>query len=200
MKVEPSTLQGRELHGFFASLIVPRPIAFVSTIDEQGRYNAAPFSAFVRLTLEPPVLVFAIGRRRGQKKDTVKNIEAIGDFVVNMVDENIGPAMNQASADYPHGVDEIKEVGLTAVKSDKVKSPRIAEAPISLECKLMQILELGNKPSRSCIIFGEIALVHVKEEVITKGKIDPLKAKIVGRLGDGGLYCRTTNIFEMKSP
>lgn len=198
MKVEPVKLQGRELHDFFSSLIVPRPIAFVSTIDTAGRHNAAPFSAFARLTLDPPVLALGIGRRKGEKKDTVRNIESVGDFVVNMVNEDLAQAMNQASADYPPDVDEIKEVGLTAVKSEKVKSPRIAEAPISLECKLLQIMEIGSKPNRTTIILGEILLVHIKDEVMTDGKIDPLKAKIVGRLGDGNIYCRTTNIFALE--
>lgn len=200
MKVEPAKLRGKELHDFFSSLVVPRPIAFVSTIDAEGRYNAAPFSAFQRLTLDPAVLVLGIGRRKGQKKDTVRNIEATGDFVVNMVNEDLAKAMNQASADYPPGVDEIKETGLTALKSDLVKSPRIAEAPISMECRLTQIWELGNKPTRSTLIFGEILLVHIKEEIMTKGKIDPLKAKIIGRLGDGNVYCRTTDFFAMDRP
>lgn len=194
MKVEPTTLHGRQSHDFFGSLIIPRPIAFVSTVDAKGRYNAAPYSAFIRLTLEPAVLCFALGRRKGQKKDTLNNIEAVGDFVVNMVDENILEAAHQASANYAPGVSEIEKVGLTAVKSDRVKSPRIAESPISLECKLMQIVELGSQPDRSAIVFGEILLVHVKDEVVTNGEVDPVKAKIVGRLGN--IYCRTTNIIR----
>lgn len=200
MKVEPSTLHSNELHDFYSRIITPRPIAFVSTIDEKGRYNAAPFSSFAHLGLVPSVVTLAIGRRKGQKKDTVRNIESTGDFVVNMVDEHLAQAMNQASADYPPDVDEIKESGLTALRSEKVRSPRIAEAPISLECKLMQILELGTSPNRSSIVFGEILLVHIKDEIMTKGEIDPLKAKIIGRLGDTNIYCRTVDIFEMKRP
>jgi len=198
MKVDPSSLHGKELHDFFSSVVVPRPIAFVSSVNSEGRYNAAPFSAFTRLTLDPPTVVLAFGRRKGQKKDTVRNIEAVGDFVVNMVDESLAERMNQAAADYPPEIDEIKEVGLTAVKSDKVKSPRIAEAPLSMECKLIQTVEVGNKPNRSTIILGEILVVHIKDEVLTNGKLDPLKAKIIGRLGDGNLYCRTTDTFSMK--
>ena len=198
MKVEPTTLHGKELHDFFSSVVVPRPIAFISSVNAQGQYNAAPFSAFSRLTLDPPVLVIAFGRRKGQKKDTVRNIEAVGDFVVNLVDENLAERMNQAAADYPPEIDEIKEVGLTALKSDKVKSPRIAEAPLSMECKLIQTVEFGSKPNRSTIILGEILMVHIKDEILTNGKLDPLKAKIIGRLGDGNLYCRTTNTFSMK--
>ncbi len=198
MKVEPSSLHGKELHDFFSSVIVPRPIAFISSVNAQGQYNAAPFSTFSRLTLDPPIVVLAFGRRKGQKKDTVRNIEAVGDFVINMVDEDLAERMNQAAADYPPEIDEIREVGLTALKSDKVKSPRIAEAPLSLECKLVQTVEVGNKPNRSTIFLGEILVVHIKDEIMTNGKLDPLKAKIIGRLGDGNLYCRTTNTFSMK--
>jgi len=198
VKVEPSSLHGKELHDFFSSVIVPRPIAFISSVNAQGQYNAAPFSTFSRLTLDPPIVVLAFGRRKGQKKDTVRNIEAVGDFVINMVDEDLAERMNQAAADYPPEIDEIREVGLTALKSDKVKSPRIAEAPLSLECKLVQTVEVGNKPNRSTIFLGEILVVHIKDEIMTNGKLDPLKAKIIGRLGDGNLYCRTTNTFSMK--
>jgi flavin reductase (DIM6/NTAB) family NADH-FMN oxidoreductase RutF len=198
MKIVPSTLHGKELHDFFASVVVPRPIAFISTVDAEGRYNAAPFSAFARLTNDPPILVFSSSRRGNRKKDTVINIEAVGDFVVNMVDENLSEAMNQTAANYPPEIDEIKEVGLTALKSDMVKSPRIAEAPISMECRLIQIMEFGNKPNRNSIILGEILIVHIRDEVMTQGKIDFLKAKIVARLGGDDLYCRTTDVFKMK--
>jgi flavin reductase (DIM6/NTAB) family NADH-FMN oxidoreductase RutF len=198
MNIEPSMLSGKARHDFFSSVFVPRPIAFVSTVDAEGRYNAAPFSAFNRVTLDPPVLFFTSGRRGHKKKDTVRNIEAVGDFVVNMVDEQMAEAMNRAAAAYPPEIDEIKEVGLTALKSDMVKSPRIAEAPISIECRLMQIVELGPKPTRNSIILGEILLLHIRDEVMTGGKIDPLKAKIIARLGDDNIYCRTTDVFKME--
>jgi len=198
MKIEPFTLQGKELHDFFTGLVVPRPIAFVSTVNAEGKYNAAPFSAFQRLTLDPPVLVLAFGRRKGQKKDTVKNIEAVGDFVVNMVSEDLAEAMKKTAADYPPEVDEIKEAGLTALKSDLIKSPRIAEAPISMECRLMQTIEFGGKTNRSTIVLGEVLLVHIRDEILTDGKTDPLKAKIIGRMGEDNLYCRTTDIFQMR--
>jgi flavin reductase (DIM6/NTAB) family NADH-FMN oxidoreductase RutF len=198
MKIETLTLHGKELHNFFSSIVAPRPIAFISTVDAEGRYNAAPFSAFNYLTLNPPIVAFGAGRRGNKKKDTILNIEAVGDFVVNMVDENLAEAMNQAAAAYAPGIDEIREVGLTALPSEMVKSPRIAEAPISLECRLVQILELGHKPTRSTIILGEVLMVHVKDDVLTQGKIDPLKAKIIARMGDNDIYCRTTDIFKMK--
>ncbi len=198
MKIEPLTLHGKDLHDFFSSVVVPRPIAFISTIDAAGRYNAAPFSAFNYLTVSPPVLAFGAGRRGNKKKDTVMNIEAVGDFVVNIVDENMAEAMNRAAAAYAPEIDEINEVGLTALQSDMVKSPRIAEAPISMECRLIQTLELGHKPTRSTIILGEVLMVHVRDDVLTQGKIDPLKAKIIARMGDSDIYCRTTDVFKMK--
>jgi len=198
MKIEPLALHGREFHDFFSSVVVPRPIAFISTVDAEGRYNAAPFSAFNYLTVSPPVLAFGSGRRGHKKKDTILNIETVGDFVVNMVDEQMAEAMNQAAAAYGPEIDEIKEVGLTAIPSDMVKSPRIAEAPISMECRLIQTLELGHNPTRSTIILGAVLMVHVREDVLTQGKIDPLKARIIARMGDSDIYCRTTDIFKMK--
>ncbi|MBI4331165.1 MAG: flavin reductase family protein [Chloroflexi bacterium] len=200
MKVEPAAIPPKEIHDFFSSLVTPRPIAFISTVNAKGQYNAAPFSSFIRLTLNPAIVIVGIGRRKGQKKDTVNNIEAVGDFVINMVDENLAEAMNKCATEWPPEVDEIKETGLTPMKSDKVKSPRIAEAPISLECKLMQIVEFGNSPGRSTIILGEVVMLHVKDEIMTAGKIDPRKAKIVGRLGDGNIYCRTTDVFHLQRP
>ncbi len=200
MKVEPGALSRHEAHNFYASLIVPRPIAWVSTVNEKGQYNAAPFSAFGRLANNPPIVGIGIAKRKGQKKDTVRNIEATGDFVINLVDEKMAEAMNKTSAEFPPEVDEIKDAGLTPLKSEKIKSPRIAEAPISIECKLLELLEIGSTPSRGTIILGEIVMIHIKDEIMTNGKIDPRKAKIIGRLGESNIYCRTTDIFTLDRP
>ncbi len=200
MKLEPGALPRHEAHDFFASLITPRPVAWVSTVNEQGQYNAAPFSAFNRLANNPPIVAIGIARRKGQKKDTVRNIETVGDFVINLVDEATVEAMSKTSGEYPPEVDEIKLAGLTAVKSDKVKSPRIGEAPISVECKLVQLTEIGSNPGRGTIVLGEIVMIHIKDEIMTNGKIDPRKAKIVGRLGESNIYCRTTDLFTLDRP
>ena len=121
MKIKPADLNRRDTHELIMSAIVPRPIAFVSTIGEDGVFNLAPFSAFTSLALKPTLVCFCIGwRRDGQKKDTLRNIEFSKDFVVNVVDETLAEAMNQASAEYPSNVDEFKEAGLTPVKSDFV--------------------------------------------------------------------------------
>lgn len=200
MKIEPSAITRGKSHDFFASLITPRPIAFISTVNAEGQYNAAPFSAFIRLAMDPPVVAIGCGRRGVRKKDTLNNIEAVGDFVINMVDENLAEAQNRTSKAFPPDVDEIKEAGLTAVASEKVKSPRIAESPISLECKLVQTIEFGSKPWRNTIVLGEIVMIHVKDEIMTNGKIDPKKAKIVGRLGESNIYCKTTDMFIIDRP
>jgi flavin reductase (DIM6/NTAB) family NADH-FMN oxidoreductase RutF len=200
MKIIPADLNKKDSHELLMSAIVPRPIAFVSTVGKDGVFNLAPFSAFAPLGLKPALLCLHIGYRRdGQKKDTVRNIEFSKDFVVNVVSENLAEAMNQAAAEYPSHVDEFKEVGLTAMKSDFVKAPRVAESPVNMECKLVQVLEFGEPPGGGHVIIGEVVLVHFKEELWMGNQIDISKLNPIGRLG-GQLYCRIRDIFEMKRP
>ena len=198
MNIETANLNWGELHELLGKAIAPLPVSLISTVGEDGIYNAAPFSLAFTVSWKPPIICSSFGPRANlQKKDTVKNIEFSHDFVINVVDESIIKPAVQASAEYLSDVDEIKEVGLTAIASDKVKSPRIAEAKVSLECRLVKTLDLGEGPTLRNLIFGEVVLVHVKDEVWVEGKIDPSRLKAVGRVGDG-LYCRTGDIFEMK--
>ena len=200
MKIDPVGLDSREIHELMVGCVVPRPIAFVSTIGEDGVYNVAPFSFFTLLSMHPTVVGFAIGRKRGgSKKDTLVNIEFSRDYVINVVSEAIAPAMNQASGDYPSHVDEFKEAGLTPVASDMVKPPRVAESPIQIECRLMQIMEFGVFPRIHNFIVGEVLAVHVQDDLIVDGVIKSDRLKAVGRLGED-LYCRTGDLFEMKRP
>jgi len=201
MKIETKYLAWPKLHELMGSIVAPRPIAFISTIGPDGTYNAAPFSSASQVCSKPPVICVTFSLRMGQKKDTLKNIEFSHDFVFNLVDEDIIKQVVQASADYPYGVDETKQVGLTVIKSEKVKSPRIAEAKVSLECSFMQKLELVEEYPFGTgirgIVFGEVVLVHIKDDVWVDGKVDPRRLKTIGRIGPD-LYCRTTEIFEMK--
>ena len=142
MKIETAKLGWMELQDLIGAAMAPRPIAFISTVGPDGTHNAAPFSFVTPVCSKPTIICVSIGLRQGQKKDTLKNIDYSHDFVINVVDESIIKQAVQASADYPYGVDEIKETGLTAVKGERVKSPRIAEAKVSLECRLVQKLEL----------------------------------------------------------
>jgi flavin reductase (DIM6/NTAB) family NADH-FMN oxidoreductase RutF len=200
MKVNPADLDQRESHKFLVSLILPRPIAFVSTIGEDEIFNLAPFSTFSQISVKPPILCFSvIPRRNGQKQDTLRNIEVSKDFVVNVVDESLGEAMNLTSANYPSTVDEFKEVGLKAVKSDIVKAPRVAESPINMECKLLQILRFGTIPNGCELVIGEIVMVHIRDDLCINGEVQASRLKAIGRLG-GDFYCRTTDLFEMKRP
>ena len=152
------------------------------------------------MSMNPAIVGFAIGRRRGGgKKDTLVNIEYSRDFVVNVVSESIAQAMNQAAGDYPIDVDEFKEAGLTPVASDRVQPPRVAESPIHLECRLMQIMEFGTSPRIHNFVVGEIIIVHVQDDLLADGVIKADRVKAIGRLGED-FYCRTQDIFEMKRP
>ena len=200
MKLNPADLDHRSAHHLMVGIIVPRPIAWVSTISEEGVFNLAPFSCLMSISLHPNLICISIGSHRdGQKKDTIRNIEFSQDFVINTVNEDLADTMNQTSAYYPISVSEFDEVGLTPINSDIVKSPRLAESPVNMECRLKQILEFGEASTGSHVIIGEILLVHVREELWTGIDIDLSKLKPIGRLG-AQLYCRTTDFFEMKRP
>ncbi len=179
-------------------IIAPLPVALISTVGEDGIYNAAPFSFITPICNKPPIICVSLGLREGQKKDTLRNVEFSQDFVVNIMDETLIQPTIQTSANYPSGTDEIKEVGFTAIAADKVKSPLIAESQISLECRLVEKLEFGEGENRRGVIFGEVILAHVRDELWDAGKIQPSRLRTVGRVG-GGIYCRTSDIFEMKA-
>lgn len=201
MKINPADTDRRGAHELIMSAVVPRPIAFVSTIGEDGTLNLAPFSAYTSLCLNPALLCFSASRRRGgQEKDTLINIKYSKDFVINVVDEDLAEAMNQTSTDYPSEVDEFKQVGLTPAKSDIVKAPLVAESPVSMECKLHQILEFGESPGGAQVVIGEVVLIHIKDELWTGSFIDPEKLKAVSRIGGMDSYCRSRDIFTMVRP
>jgi flavin reductase (DIM6/NTAB) family NADH-FMN oxidoreductase RutF len=200
MIIDLANLDLRDAHDLLVCAVLPRPIALVSTIDEDGVYNLAPFSYFAVLSSKPAVVGIGVARKRsGQKKDTQANIEFTKDFVINIVTESMARAMNQTSAEYPSQVDEFREAGLSAAQSDLVKSPRVVESPVNMECKLMQILEFGEPPRISSFIIGEMVRVHIKDEVWVDGVINAHKLRAIGRLGED-LYCRTGDMFEMKRP
>ena len=202
MKIDLANLGQRDLHHILMSAIVPRPIAWVSTVGEDGAFNLAPFSAYGAVSVKPAMVGFAVSATRdGWEKDTLKNIESTKEFVINVVDETLAEAMNVTAATYPSDVDEFKEARLTPVKADLVKAPMVAESPINLECRLVQVLEFGEAPRTSSFIIGEVLRAHVKDELYANEEIQMSQLKAVGRLGGGGdLYCRTSDSFEMKRP
>ncbi|MFC1872857.1 flavin reductase family protein [Chloroflexota bacterium] len=196
MKINPIDLDGQDANRLLLSIIIPRPIALVSTIGENGVFNIAPYSGLSPMCPKPALIKFNVGTPRdGRKKDTLVNIEYSKDFVINIVNEDMTDAMNQSSAEYPSDVDEFKEVGLTPIQAEVVKSPLVGESPISMECQLVDILEYGNLPRITSVVIGEVVRVHIKENVCENGQIQISAIKAIGRLG-GNNYCRTTDIFE----
>ncbi len=179
--------------------VVPRPIAWVSSVAPDGVHNLAPFSFFMGVCGEPPTIAFSSGPREGARKDTVVNLRHTGDFVVNVVDDDLAEQMNLTSGEYPPEIDEFALTGLTAAPSVKVRAARVAEAPISLECKVDRIIEVGRGPHS--LVLGEIVFLHIRDEIYdaATGRIDMHQLRPVGRLA-GHLYSHIHQIFEMKRP
>jgi flavin reductase (DIM6/NTAB) family NADH-FMN oxidoreductase RutF len=181
------------------SLVTPRPIALVTTVSADGKVNAAPFSFFNVLGAQPPIVAFAPGNRdNGTPKDTVLNVRATHEFVVNLVDEAIAEAMNQCAASLPYGESELVRAGLTAAPSSLVKPPRIAEAPASLECVEWGTLRIGNNR----VVIGVVKRLHLREELFDpeKKRINTDKLFLIGRMAAPHWYCRTRDRFEMIRP
>ena len=198
MKFVPSSLPRKDMHDLIMSAVLPRPIAFVSTIDEAGIFNLAPFSCFAPVGMKPALVCLQISwRRDGEKKDTLRNIETTKEFVINAVDESFAKAMNQAATEYPRDIDEFKEVGLTPVFGDIVSAPMVSESPIHMECKLLTNLEFGEVPTGGHVVIGEVVMLHVQDRLLKQKEIDISQWNPIGRLG-GDLYCRVKDIFEMK--
>lgn len=196
-KFDPANLERNQAYRLMISCLVPRPIAWVSSVNASGIPNLAPFSYFGGVSSNPPTISLSVGRRGPEKKDTWANIEATKDFVVNVVTEELAPRMVQTSGDYPEGVSEFAEVGLTPVASDLVRPPRVAESPIQMECRAVRILEVGREPD--ALILGEILRFHVRDELLRNGVVNPEALHALGRLG-GAFYCATTRIFEYPRP
>ena len=200
MKLDPETMSPTALYHTMVSTIVPRPIAWVSTISAQGQLNLAPYSFFTGVTASPPSIVFSpVNKNDGSKKDTVRNIEAIGQFVINVVPHRLAEQMNLTSADFEFGVSEFEKAGLTEKPSEKVDPPGVLESPIQLECELMQIVTVGEGPGAANLVIGKILMMHINDDVLTQGRIDANKLDAIGRMG-GALYSRTTKTFTVQRP
>ena len=199
MELDPQAIGPTASYKLLIGCVVPRPIAWVSTIGADGVPNLAPFSFFMGVCNEPPTIAFSSGRREGAKKDTVRNLEHTGDFVVNVVDDGHAEAMNATSAEFAPDVDEFVAAGLGMAPGVRVRAPRLATAPISLECRTSQIVPVGHGPHS--VVFGEIVYFHVRDDLYDTrtGRIDMHRLRPVGRLA-GNLYSHIHDIFEMKRP
>ena len=195
LEIDPAQLDRRAAYKLMISLIVPRPIAWVSTISPGGSLNLAPFSYFNGISSHPPIVMIAVGARRGERKDTWRNIEQTREFTVNVVIQELVDAMVLSSGEFPPEVDEFKEAGVTPLASTKIKPPRIAESPVSMECKLEKIVEVAG----SALILGRVVLYHIREDLMVEGSVDPKKLMPVARLGDD-YYSYLGEVFQRARP
>jgi flavin reductase (DIM6/NTAB) family NADH-FMN oxidoreductase RutF len=209
MDVEPTQLPHRELYNLLINAVAPRPIAWVSTLSSSGVPNLAPFSFFNAVCAKPPLLAFAPSRRApkkpapgepaGEQKDTLRNIRETGEFVINVVTYELAEAMNLTSGDYDASIDEFELAKIASAPSTIVKPRRVAESPVSFECKLHQILDFNPGPEGGSLVIGEIVSVHINDQYIKEGRIDRDSLDLIGRMG-GMQYTRTTQRFEIVRP
>ena len=201
MIINPADHDYRNVYKLMVGVIVPRPIAFVSTVSADGIRNLAPFSFFTGISANPPVICFSpmIRASDGSRKDTLRNIEAVKEFVVNVVSEEFAEKMNICSAEFPPEVDEFAMSGLTPVPSDLVKPPRVKESHINMECRLVQVVDVSAKPLGGSLVLGEVLRFHIDDALFDDFKIDPDRLHPIGRMG-GPTYTRTTDRFNMARP
>lgn len=194
-------LDTRSAYQWMISTILPRPIAWVSTISADGRTNLAPFSFFQGITANPPTLMFVpVNNRQGVKKDTVRNIEEVPEFVVNLVSHELGAQMNLTAAQLPYGESEFEKFGVTSAASVAIRPPRVAAAPVAFECTLDRIVLIGEGSLGANVVFGRIRTAHIRDEVLdVSGKPDTRKLDLIGRLG-GEDYATTREIFTIERP
>jgi len=201
MIVDPGAAETRNIYKLLIGAILPRPIAFVSSLSADGIRNLAPFSFFTAISANPPVICFSpmVRSSDGAHKDTLNNIEATREFVVNIVSEEFAQQMNLCSGEYPPEVDEFQVSGLTPVPSDLVKPPRVRESHVNMECRLLQIVRVSEKPLGGSLVIGEVLRFHVDDALFDDFRIDPAKLRAIGRMG-GTSYARTTDLFDLVRP
>jgi flavin reductase (DIM6/NTAB) family NADH-FMN oxidoreductase RutF len=202
MEIQPNTQNWRTVYKFMIGSILPRPIGWISTISHDGRPNLAPFSFFSPICANPPHILFCPSVRGtdGALKDTLINTQATGEFVANIVTESVAEAMNITSTELSAEVNEFELAGLTAVPSTVVDPPRVGESPVSFECEVAEIIELGREIGGGSVVIGEVVHMHVSDDVLYQSdKIDLEALGPIGRLA-GSAYCRVSDLFEMPRP
>lgn len=207
MTLSPSDLSHNELYNVVLNSIAPRPIAWVSTISVAGAHNLAPFSFFNAVCIDPPLLAFAPGLRPSKQpgafdgiaKDTLRNVRETKEFVVNVVTYDLREAMNQTSGEYDPPVNEFDIAKVASEPSQVVRPSRVAESPVSFECRLHQILDFSTAPTSSSLVIGRVVSIHIKDAHLKEGKLDRNSLDLIGRMG-GAQYTRTTQRFEMVRP
>ncbi|MEQ8904551.1 flavin reductase family protein [Ekhidna sp.] len=204
MTIDPKEIPVPQLHGHLLGAVAPRPIAFASTVDKDGNVNLSPFSFFNVFSANPPVMIFSPARRGRDNttKHTLENVKEHAEVVVNIVSYAMVQQMSLSSTEYAKGVNEFTKAGFTEVKSERVKPPRVKEAPVSFECKVIEVKSLGEQGGAGQLVICEVLLMHIADRVLGEdGKIDPNKIDLVSRMG-GNWYARASGdaIFEVAKP
>jgi len=204
MQINPNEIPVPRLHSYLLGAVAPRPIAFASTVDKEGNVNLSPFSFFNVFSANPPVLIFSPARRGRDNtvKNTYENVLEVPEVVINVVSYDMVQQASLASAEYPKGVNEFVKAGLTQVPSVMVKPPRVGESRISMECKVNEVIRLGDGGAAGNLVICELLLMHIEDSVLdADGKIDPFKLDAVARMG-GDWYCRANgeSLFRLPQP
>ncbi len=203
LTINPNNISTAKLHGYLLSAIAPRPIALASTMDANGNPNLSPFSFFNVFSANPPILIFSPARRvrNNTTKHTLENVHQVKEVVINVVNYDIVQQMSLSSTEYPQGVNEFKKAGFTMLKSDLVKPFRVAESPVQFECKVNEIISLGNKGGAGNLVICEVVKLHINKTVLNENQtIDQKKLDVVARAG-GSFYSRAKNgFFEIPKP
>ncbi len=202
MEISPTAIPWQSMYKILIGSVVPRPIGWISSLSPEGVPNLAPFSFFNAVCANPPHVVFCpmIRSTDGRPKDTLYNVRATGEFVVNLATEALAAAVNISSTEFDAEVDEFAIAGLTPVPAQSVRPPRVGESPIHLECQVAHIVDLGQAPGAGSVVIGRVVHVHVNDDVlIGEDKIDLARLKPIARLA-GNAYARVTDIFEMERP
>jgi flavin reductase (DIM6/NTAB) family NADH-FMN oxidoreductase RutF len=204
MTIDPKEIHFSKVHGYLLGAVVPRPIAFASTMDSSGNINLSPFSFFNCFGANPPILVFSPARRGRDNttKDTYENVLEVPEVVINIVNYSMVQQTSLASGEFPKGVNEFVKAGLTQVPSTLVNPPRVGESPVSFECKVLQVIPTGDQGAAGNLVICQVVLMHIKDDILdADGKIDPFKLDAVARMG-GDWYCRANgdSLFRLPQP
>lgn len=200
LEIKPDNLEWNDAYKLLIGSVLPRPIAFVSTINEAGQANLAPFSFFTGICADPMLICFApmVRGTDGSKKDTLVNIERMKEFVINVVSEEFVKEMNDTAVEYPANVDEFEEAGFTKEASTTIRPPRVHESKVHLECELHEVLHFGNHPGSGSLVIGKVKLVNVRDDLYSEGRIDTEKLNPIGRLA-GPVYTKSiTDTFSLQ--
>ena len=195
MRIDPAYLDAETAYRLITGVVVPRPIAWVTTLSNSGVVNLAPFSAFTFVSPKPPMLAISVGRKGGIYKDTAQNILNNEEYVVHIADSSLMNAVHESSTEHPPDVSEVEELRLSTLPGERIKVPRLAAAPVAMECRFRQCLEFGE--TRSRLIVGEVLVFHIRDGLLQNGKIETRALDPIARIA-GPRYAKLGEIITLK--